>query len=173
MRQEFTQIDKADDLHNTFVKDIMKKDVLTAYEGWSIRRLSQFFQKYRISGAPVIASDNELVGVVTQSDVVRFQTRKPDEKDVHKIVERFCGNINRDLSKPEIEKIQDQAFDYMTINDIMTDVPIVIDLTTSLKDAFLLLKESRVHRLFVVESGKLVGVLTAMDILETMLGEGQ
>lgn len=171
MRQKYTKTEKTDDLQNTSARDIMQSNVLTVYEGWSIRRLSQFFQKHRISGAPVIASDDELVGVVSQSDVVRFQTRKPDEKDVNRIVERFCGNVNRELSKSEIEKIQDQAFDYMTVNDIMTEKPIVIDTSASLEEVFLLLKESRVHRLFVVQSGKLVGVLTAMDILENLLEE--
>ena len=150
------------------VEDVMKSEVLTVYEGWSIRRLSQFFQKHRISGAPVIASDDELVGIVTQSDVIRFETHRPDEETVKHIVERFCGNVNRELGRSEIERIRDQALDYMIVNDIMTRTPITVDVNETLEEAYLLLKESEVHRLLVVRNGILVGILTAMDILEAL-----
>ena len=43
---------------------IMSVPVQTVYEGWSVKRLMKFLVEARISGAPVIASDGELVGVV-------------------------------------------------------------------------------------------------------------
>ena len=51
-------------------KDIMSNTLLTAYEGWTISRLADFFINRKISAAPVIASDHELVGVVSVSDVL-------------------------------------------------------------------------------------------------------
>lgn len=167
-----TQLANATDFSQTMrsiiVRDTMTTGVLTVYEGWSIRRLSKFFENHGVSGAPVIASDDELVGVVSQSDIIGFEARKPKEDEVKKIVERFCGHITRELDKFEIERIQDQALNYMTVNDIMTDAPITIDVNATLEDAYMLLKETQVHRLLVVDAGILVGVLTAMDILEQL-----
>ena len=61
--------------NNVTAKTIMSKTLLSAYEGWTIHRLAEFFIKHGISGAPVIASDHELVGVVTVSDIFKFSSR--------------------------------------------------------------------------------------------------
>ena len=37
----------------TVAEDIMTADMLTAYEGWTIHRLAEFFIKRQISAAPV------------------------------------------------------------------------------------------------------------------------
>lgn len=62
------------------VAAIASADLLTVYEGWSIKKLSEFFAKHKITGAPVIASDETLVGVVTQTDVVKFEGSRPRRK---------------------------------------------------------------------------------------------
>ena len=62
------------------VSDLMSKDVLCVYEGWTIQRLAEFFLKNDISGAPVIASDHELVGVVSVSDIFRFENADDETK---------------------------------------------------------------------------------------------
>jgi len=155
-------------LQQANVADVMSTTLLTVYEGWSVRKLSQFFLKHNISGAPVIASDEELVGVVTQSDVVRFDSKKPDEEVIAKIVEHYCGPLNRQLDESEINKIQDKAIDYMTVNSIMTDKVFSIDKKASVAEAYQLILEKDIHRLFVVEDGILVGVITAMDILRSL-----
>lgn len=148
------------------VSQIMTPEVLTVYEGWSIRRLSQFFLKHGISGAPVVASDDELVGVVSQSDVVRFECKKPDEAEVAKIVEHYCGPLNRQLDQSEIDRIQSKAIDYMTVNSIMTQKVISITDDCSLQKAYKMIIEQDIHRLFVTKNGVLKGVVTAMDLLK-------
>lgn len=159
----------ADTIHSllaaTPISNIMSSDVLTVYEGWSIRRLSQFFLKHHISGAPVIAADDELVGVVTQTDVLRFDSQKPDERAVQRVVEHYCGPIQREIGAEEMHKIQDKALDYMTVNSIMTEAVITIELKENLATAYQLINENNIHRLFVIDDGILVGVVTAMDIL--------
>lgn len=122
--------------------------------------------KHNISGAPVIAADDELVGVVSQSDVVRFDTKKPDEQDVTKIVEYYCGFVNRPLDKEEVSNIQDKAIDYMTVHSIMTTDVVCIEQTMSVEEALLLMKGNDIHRLLITKGGILVGVVTAMDILK-------
>ena len=155
-------------LAHTPVSEIMTKDVKTVYEGWSIRRLSQFFLKHNISGAPVVAADDELVGVVTQSDVLRFDSQKPDKETIEKVVERYCGPTQRELDQSELNVIQGKALDYMTVNSIMTGMVITVDIEDTLKKAYQLIVDNNIHRLFVIDKGILVGVVTAMDILKSL-----
>lgn len=143
-------------LAETPISTLMSSEVLTVYEGWSIRRLSQFFLKQNISGAPVIAADDELVGVVTQTDVLRFDSQKPDEQAVQRVVEHYCGPIQREIGEEEMNKIQDKALDYMTVNSIMTEAVITIELKESLATAYQLISENNIHRLFVIDDGILV-----------------
>jgi len=155
-------------LAHTPVSEIMTKDVKTVYEGWSIRRLSQFFLKHNISGAPVVAADDELVGVVTQSDVLRFDSQKPDKETIEKVVERYCGPTQRELDQSELNVIQGKALDYMTVNSIMTGMVITVDIEDTLEKANQLIVDNNIHRLFVIDKGILVGVVTAMDILKSL-----
>ena len=72
--------EKTIELQNFSVTDLMSKEVLCVYEGWTIQRLAEFFLKNEISGAPVIASDHELVGVVSVSDIFRFENSDDETK---------------------------------------------------------------------------------------------
>jgi len=150
------------------VSDVMSTNLLTVYEGWSIRKLSQFFLKHNISGAPVVAADESLVGVVTQSDVIRFETKLPSEMEVAKMVEQYCGPFNRDLPNSEIVRIQNKANDYCTVNSIMTPAVLKVSFCAPVITAYKLLLEHDVHRLFVTKDDMLVGVITAMDVLKSL-----
>lgn len=156
-------------LNQMSLKEIMSKNVLTVYEGWSIRRLSQFFLKHQISGAPVIAADEELVGVVTQSDIIRFESNEPSEEEVKKLISQFCGPFGGTIDKSEIRRIQDKANDYCTVNSIMTPMVMSVDINTSLSSAYGTLVKEDIHRLFVTENGLLIGVISAMDILKKII----
>tara|TARA_R110000868_G_scaffold106091_7_gene291140 strand:- start:1127 stop:1639 length:513 start_codon:yes stop_codon:yes gene_type:complete len=147
------------------LSEVMSKHLLTVYEGWSIKRLSQFFLKHDISGAPVIAADDELVGVVTQSDIIRFESVDPDKQQIIKLVRQYSGPFGGPIDEAEVRRIQTHAKDYCTVNSIMTNKVISIDINSSLEKAYLLILGTQVQRIFITQQGLLVGVLTAMDIL--------
>lgn len=156
-------------LNHILLKDVMSKDVLTVYEGWSIRRLSQFFLRHSLTGAPVIAADDELVGVVTQTDIIRFESNEPSEAEVKKLISQFCGPFGGEIDPVEIRRIQDRANDYCTVNSIMTPTVRSIDIEASLPKAYEILINENIHRLFVTQNGLLVGVISATDILKKIV----
>lgn len=51
-----------------------------------------------------------------------------------------------------------------TCGDLMSQGPLLIEQNASLRDAAKLMVQHRVHRLFVVEHGRLVGVLSTTDL---------
>jgi len=53
------------------VKDIMTRDVITVPPDYTVEETAQVLQKNRISGAPVVAADGQLVGTITQTDLFR------------------------------------------------------------------------------------------------------
>src|SRR5690606_5856333 len=88
---EQNDTDRLGDISALRVSDLMSTGVLTAYEGWSIKRLAAFFVRHQISGAPVVASDDSLVGVVTEADIIRFESRTPSDAEIRKMVHFYYG----------------------------------------------------------------------------------
>ena len=157
------------DISGLGVKELMSRDILTVYEGWSIKRLAGFFVKHHISGAPVIAADDELVGVVAQYDVVCFESKTPSEREMKQLVQFYCGPYGGELSEGDLKHLKEKASEYCTVNSIMTPEVVSIDISLSASSACEQLVKRDLHRLFVTEAGKLVGVVSAMDFLRRMV----
>lgn len=145
-------------------KAIMSSDVLTAYEGWTIQRLSEFFIRRQISAAPVIASDHELVGVVSVDDVFRFSAMDDSAKG------KVLSDLYRDTCGQEpdgellLSWVKDAAKN-CTVHQIMTPEVIAVEKDVGLSQVSSVLLERKIHRVFVTDNKKVVGVITAMDAL--------
>src|SRR5210317_1965054 len=53
------------------VKDIMTRDVITVPPDYTVEETAQVLQQNRISGAPVVDANGQLVGTITQTDLFR------------------------------------------------------------------------------------------------------
>lgn len=150
---------------NLTAKELMKEDVLTVYEGWSIKRLMDFFIKHRISGAPVIASDHQLVGVVSISDVMRFDNM-PEEDKARLVSEHvYTECIGDSLLPNDIQVLVNHAMENCTVNSIMTPEVISIQPSESLPGISHIMHQKNIRRIFVTESGVICGVVSSGDIL--------
>ena len=147
--------------------DIMTKDVLMAYEGWSIKRLSEFLIKNKISGAPVIASDHSLVGVVTHSDVVRFESQSAQEKSrmLKQVYDEFVGlEYDDTLQKQMLTKADENC----TVNQVMTERVVQIDVTASFQEVAYVMLQNGIRRIFVTKNGLMSGVISGSNILRAI-----
>lgn len=151
------------------VADLMSGTLLTAYEGWSVKRLAAFFVRHDISAAPVVASDEELVGVVSQSDVVRFESRSPTDDEIQRLIRQYCGPYSAELTPQEVTHLKEKASETCTVNSIMTPQVISVEANEFAGKACATMLEKNIHRLFVTENGRLIGVLTAMDCLRKLV----
>lgn len=57
------------------VKDAMSKDIITARPDASIRSISQVLIEERIGCIPIVSSENELLGIITRTDILRSLVR--------------------------------------------------------------------------------------------------
>ncbi|WP_283787718.1 CBS domain-containing protein [Bermanella sp. WJH001] len=148
-------------------KEIMTKDVLMAYEGWSVKRLSTFFIKNKISGAPVIASDHSLVGVVTATDLVNFEGKSDTEKSqiLKDIYDEFVG-MNYD--EKTMLSLSAKADENCTVNKVMTPKVVQIDEDTLIVDVAKTMLESGIRRIFVTKNGIMSGVISTNNMLKVV-----
>lgn len=170
MGEEIT--DNKNRLANVLGKDIMTSELLTVYEGWSIKRLSEFFVKHEISGAPVIASDHTLVGVVTITDIVRFDSL-PDAEKAKLIIDHvYPEYLGQSINKDTYSALANHADSNCTINSIMTPEVISIDQKTPLPQIAKAMQSKKIRRIFVTENGIIAGVISTGNILEFIANAG-
>ncbi len=134
------------------VSQWMTKSVLTIKPHDTLRHARERLVKYRINQLPVVVND-KLVGIVTDRDI----------RDAYPSSFRlFYG---KDI---------DEFGDLHTVAEVMTYDVVSISPQASLREAAQRLRKDRFGALPVVEEGKLVGIITRSDLLDTMLaGEAQ
>lgn len=147
--------------------DIMSPDLLTAYEGWTIHRLAEFFIKHQISAVPVIASDHELVGIVSVGDVFRFNHLEDSDKGAV-LRNYYRDNTGQEINETDLRLWAKEADKNCTVHQIMTPEVISVDVHSPIKSVSAVLLDRHIHRVFVTENKIVVGVITAMDILRSL-----
>ena len=160
--------EKTIELQNFSVTDLMSKEVLCVYEGWTIQRLAEFFLKNEISGAPVIASDHELVGVVSVSDIFRFEN-SDDETKSEALRRCYRDSTGIDIaSREDLVNWSKNSQGSYTVHQIMTNDVISVGCDSTLSEVSAIMVESDIHRVFVTEDEKIIGIVSALDILRRL-----
>lgn len=144
--------------------DLMTGEVLVAEAGWSVARLTEFLVEHHISGAPVVDADRLLVGVVSLTDIARSAgARSRRWHAPHAFDPEVYGPalVYGTMARAEVDPS-------LIVRDIMT--PRVCDVPASatpreIADAML---RAHIHRIFVTESGMVIGVITAFDMLRAL-----
>lgn len=153
-------------------KDIMSPTLLSAYEGWTIHRLAEFFIKHNISGAPVIASDHELVGVVTVSDIFKFSNM--DETNRREALRNYYREACEiELDDVSLREWSSRAEHNCTVHQIMKPEIITADIHDTIEQVAAVMVKNDIHRVVVTENKIALGVITTMDILRTLQPDGQ
>ncbi len=153
-------------------QDIMTTDVLMAYEGWSIKKLSNFFIKHNISGAPVIASDHSLVGVVTATDIINFESKSSEEitKMVEEIYQEYVGS---QYEPEDLQRIALHADENCTVHQIMAKGVIKVTENACIDEIAELMLDQGIRRLFVTKNSIMAGVITTTNILNAIVSNSK
>ncbi len=114
-----------------------------------------------LPGVPVVNEGGRCVGIVTETDLVL----PDDDGDLHlpHYVNIFGGTVFIEPLKRYEGKLR-KAF-ASTAADMMSEDPTTVSPDTTVDEAAGIIHETGHNRLPVVEHGKLVGVVTRIDVL--------
>jgi CBS domain-containing protein len=141
-------------------KDIMRKSVVTVASYLTVQELAKVFLERCISGAPVVDSDGNVLGVVSQTDLVR--TRRDGASGVaffHKDDDESAVSVGMHLEEMESTRVE----------EIMTPGPICFDEETSVSSLAAEMRRLHIHRVLVTRRGRLCGIVTTMDMLRALV----
>jgi CBS domain-containing protein len=149
-------------MENLKVRDIMKTEVITVTPDTSVRDLADILAENKISGLPVIDGDGHLVGMVSEADVI------VQDADLHfPYYIAFLDSIIYLESFHTFRERFRKAF-AVKVSEIMTKEVIYISPEASVHDAATLMADKKVNRLPVVESLRLMGIVTRGDIVQAI-----
>jgi CBS-domain-containing membrane protein len=143
--------------------DVMTKDVITVTKDISIRDLAELFARHRISSAPVVDGSGDLIGIVTESDLIE------QDKSLHipTVISLFDWVIYLESNKKfekELKKMTGQ-----TVGDIYTQEVETAAPATSLSDLADMMSSKKIHAVPVVEGHRVVGIVARIDLIRTMI----
>ena len=146
------------DIRELRVGDVMETDWPTLGPESTVEEAIKLFAEERVSGAPVV-EDGRLVGIITEGDLI-FQdadVRAPGFLDI-------LGGIVPlgDTDEYRREALKSAG---VTVSEVMTDDPVTVTPEATLAETATIMADRRKKILPVVEGGRLVGVITRMDIL--------
>ncbi|BDD87131.1 CBS domain-containing protein [Desulfofustis limnaeus] len=145
-------------------QDIMTSDVICVRTDTTIRDVARIFTENNISGVPVIDENGDLLGIVTESDLI-FQNKRFRVPPVITILDSFFFLNSPEKMDKELRKIAGA-----TVADVYSTPAISIRPDTPLDEIATIMTEKKIHTLPVVgENGAMVGIVGKKDIIKTIL----
>ncbi len=167
-RQKANIMENAIDRVRTLrVADVMNKNVVQVSANQTMAEVAAVFAKHNISAAPVADDQGRCVGILSATDFLKrncsaateAQTVGEFDSDGHKL-EQPTGDQPMHI----VPVAEDKASSYMTqgIQSIAPDA--------SMAKAAMMMCAEHIHRLPAIdENGRVVGMISTMDIVAAML----
>jgi CBS domain-containing protein len=144
--------------------EVMTRDVLTVPSDLPVDRVIELLVNHSISGAPVVSVEGKPVGVVSLSDLAKSGA----------IVETYRGTgvsayfrhgLQDSVAREDIDSFRFAAESHATAADIMTPVVFSVEDQASVQEVANAMIRGRIHRVLVTRGGRIVGIISSMDLL--------
>lgn len=129
------------------VGDCMTREVVTVNKEDPIRKVWEIFDDKSLRRLPVM-EDGRLVGIITDRDL---------------------RNATASSVVLTEKKYHDYLLNTVKVESIMTPNPETVDPEAALQDAARVILDMKVGGLPVIESGRLVGIVTETDLIEALI----
>lgn len=145
-------------------KDIMTKKVITISKDATLAELAKLLIKNKISGVPIVDKREELVGIVTEADLIIKESNLPFPLSFSfAFLESY-----ESYTKSTKEYLETRVEEVMSTNvkTAREDMPIskVVNIMIN----------NNVNRLPVLNNdGKLTGIITRADIIKTIIKKSE
>jgi CBS domain-containing protein len=149
------------------VAEIMDRDPVAVRPEDSVEQVIAVLKEHELPGVPVVNEGGRCVGIITENDLVLTG----EDADLHlpHYVQLFGGLVFLEPMKRFESRLRKAVA--ATARDMMTEDPVTIDANASVRDAARLIADTHHNRLPVTEHGRLVGVVTRVDVLQALAQE--
>ncbi|MFH8491246.1 CBS domain-containing protein [Streptomyces longisporoflavus] len=144
------------------IGSVMTGEVVSAGYGTPFKDVAKLLAEHRISGLPVIDTDEKVIGVISETDLLVREAQAPDP---HQRPSRF--RLRRMSPAARRTRVKATA---RTAGRLMSTPPVCVHAENTIAEGARLMAEHKVERLPVVDhEERLVGIVTRRDLLQVFL----
>jgi CBS domain-containing protein len=149
------------------VRDIMDTEAPHVSVVDSVETVLQMLRDHELPGVPVVNEGGRCVGIITEADLVLSD----ENEDFHlpHYFQLFGGVVFLESMSHFEDRVR-KAF-AATAEDMMTPDPVTIEADATVREAAHLIARKKHNRLPVIEHGRLVGVVTRVDVLDALISD--
>jgi CBS domain-containing protein len=143
------------------VGQVMSRQVVAVRPETTVEEANRLMQENHVSGLPVVDQAGELVGMISEGDLIRC------------LLPRYAEIYDDDRYAADFEFMEARA-DFVrraTVRDVMTAGAIAVTEDTPVLKAAAVMQMKGIKRIPVVRDGKLVGIISRADICSSLLGK--
>jgi CBS domain-containing protein len=144
------------------VRDIMDPDPVSVTVADSVETVLHVMRDHELNGVPVVNEGGRCVGIITEADLVLSD--QGEDFHLPHYFQLFGGIVFLERWSHFEERAR-KAF-ASTAEDMMTEDPITIEPDATVQEAAKVIAAKKHNRLPVIEHGRLVGVVTRVDVLD-------
>jgi CBS domain-containing protein len=152
LRSVRTKLEESDKEEVMKVAEVMTENVFTVTPETPLKIVATRMLEYGISGMPVVNGDRVL-GVISETDILFKERIAPDRQGVVD----WLVHYGEDPPQAKLEA--------RTAGEAMTTPAVIIASGRPIADAAALMLDLSIDRLPVVDSGRLVGLVTRADLV--------
>jgi CBS domain-containing protein len=136
----------------------MSTQVVTIHAESPITEAAKLMLDHNISGLPVTDASGQVVGIVTEHDLLRRRTNGPGSRRhwLRLMIEK--AKITNESARFQEAKVQ----------EVMTRNPLTVTEDTPVEEACRLVEQRAIKRLPVVRDGQLVGIVARADLVRAL-----
>jgi CBS domain-containing protein len=151
----------------TLAKDVMKTDVISVLPETPVKEIARIMIDNKISALPVVNKFNEIVGVVSENDLIS-KIVKPQEPGLMTYL--FHAALASSNEVLDYRKAM-ARWNAKTAEDAMTAPAICVKPDDTIETVGKVMLDDKVKRVFVAEEGHLLGVISRSVFVELLLKE--
>jgi CBS domain-containing protein len=138
----------------SLARHVMQPTPVTFAPDTPLLEIVHMFVTAHIHGAPVVAADGVVLGVVSATDLLRA-------------LDQACDDEIDAGERAEADRLLD-ALAGLTARDVATPAPLWVSPEMPLPRVATLMRTQGLHSVLVGDAGKLLGVLSAFDLLAAL-----
>jgi len=141
-------------------KEIMTTRLVTAGLETPIEEIAQLMLEHKISAVPIMDSDQRLLGIVSETDLLRRE-----ETDTEKLAQSWWLRLFNSKDKLVTATVKTRGHH---AKDIMTTPAISIDEAMTIQDVASLFLRRKINQAPVLRKGKLAGIVSRGDLVSAI-----
>ena len=148
-------------------RDIMETQVVTLSPDEPLVNVERLFFKEEIHGAPVVADDGRLLGMIGSLDLLRAAAEDHDSLQAEAGSASYLREIFEFSEFGPTSTLADfrERLGERVVSELMSDGAVTVSPDTPVSEVARAMRENRTHRVLVAEQGKLQGIISTFDLV--------